>query len=207
LCTYGEVIEDDNPDVADALSTNVASRPPSENAKLIRAMSKLDTFFNPDASKTKMIATRPEKCVTRAQAINTVIIEQEGRYNDPDDTYMDIGNVAMDRNIHFLFGDITLFIKDTMLTVVETKEKTRQLQANSVELQRLDDDVVGQLDWLTGDKHGLTKERHAVLMQNVIMKLKDQEATTYDEAYNHPNLKMRGKYREGINKEFRKVAE
>jgi hypothetical protein len=139
--------------VADTLSTNVASRPPSENVKLIRAMSKLDTFFNPDASKAKTIVTRPENCVTRAQAMNTAIIKQKGRYNDPDDTDMDIGNVAMDRNIHFLFRDIALFIKDTMLTVVETKEETRQLQANSVELQRLDDDVVGQLHWLTGDKH------------------------------------------------------
>jgi hypothetical protein len=91
--------------------------------------------------------------------------------------------------------------------VVETKEETMQLQANSVELQHHDDDVVGRLDWLTGDKYGLTKERHAVLMQNVVMKLKDQEATTYDEAFSHPNLKMREKYREGINKEFRKMTE
>jgi hypothetical protein len=44
-------------------------------------------------------------------------------------------------------------------------------------------------------------------MQNGVMKLKDQEATTYDEAFNHPNLKMREKYREGINKEFRKTTE
>jgi hypothetical protein len=85
--------------------------------------------------------------------MNTAIIEQEGRYNDPEDTDMDIDNVAMARNIHYLFGDIALFIKDTMLTMVETKEETIQLQANSVELQRLDDDVVGQLDWLTGDEH------------------------------------------------------
>jgi hypothetical protein len=90
---------------------------------------------------------------------------------------------------------------------VETKEETKQLQANSVELQRLDDDVVGQLDWLTGDKHGLTKESHAVLMRNVVMKLKEQEATTFDEAFNHPNLKLRAKYREGIHKEFRKMTE
>jgi hypothetical protein len=55
-----EVIENNNP-VADALSTNVASRPPSENVKLIRAMSKLDTFFNPDASKAKTTVTHPER--------------------------------------------------------------------------------------------------------------------------------------------------
>jgi hypothetical protein len=202
-----EVIEYDSP-MAEALSTNVASQPPSENAKLIRAMSKLDTFLNPDGSKTKTIATRAEQRVTRAQATNTAIIEHEGRCNNPHDQDVDIGNGVMDRNIHYLFGDITLFIKDTMLTMVETKEETRQLQANSVELQRLDDEVVGQLDGLTGDKHGLTKERHAVLMQNMVVQLKDQEATTYDEAFNHPaNLKMREKYREVINKEFRKTTE
>jgi hypothetical protein len=163
--------------------------------------------LNPDASKVKTIAAHPERRGTRAQPTNTASIKQEGRYNNPHDPDVDIGSVAMDCNIHCLFGDITLFIKDTMLTMVETKEETIQLQANSVELQCLDDDVVGQLDWLTGDKYGLTKERHAELMQNVVMKLKDQEAATYDEAFNHPNLKMREKYPEGIDKEFRKMTE
>jgi hypothetical protein len=91
--------------------------------------------------------------------------------------------------------------------MVETKEERMQLQATSVELQRLNDNVVGQPAWLIGDKHGLTKERHAVLMQNVVLQLNDQEATTYHEAFNHLNLKMREKYREGIDKEFRKMTE
>jgi hypothetical protein len=147
---FTEVIEDDNAVAEALLSTNVASRPPSKNVKLIRAMSKLESFYNPDASKVKTIATHPERRVTRAQAINTAFIDQEGRYNDQDNPDEEIGSVAMDRNIHHLFGDITLFIKDTMLRMVETKEARMQLQENSVDLQRLDDGGVGQLDWLTG---------------------------------------------------------
>jgi hypothetical protein len=56
-----------------------------------------------------------------------------------------------------------------------------------------------------GLDYDLPQDRHALLMQHVVMQIKEQEATTYDEAWNYPNLKIRKKYRDGIHKEFRKM--
>jgi hypothetical protein len=169
----------------------------SENAKLIRAMSKLGSFYIPDAQKIKHDAVQQTE---RHEAESDAIIEQEGSYDE------ELSNVAMDRTVQHLFGNLAFFIKDTMLGTKEANNDQMTRKVNPVELQGFND-VIDQLDWLMWPDHGLPQDRHALLMQHVAMQIKEQEATTYDEAWNHLNLKIRKKYRDGIHKEFREMNE
>jgi hypothetical protein len=193
-----EVHEDDAPLDSALARANVNAPKRSENVKLVRAMSKLGAFFNPDAQQIKDDAIQQTE---NHEATSDAIIEKEGNNEE------DLGNVAMDRTIQHLFGNLALFVKDTMLETKEANDDQMTQKVNQVELQHFKD-VVDQLDWLMGPDHGLLQDRHAFLMQHVVMQIKEQEATTYDhEAWNHPNLKIRKKYRDGIHKEFRKMNE
>jgi hypothetical protein len=70
---------------------NIAARKRSENAKLIRAMSKLGSFYNPDAQKIKHDAVQQKE---RHEAESNAIIEQEGSYDE------ELSTVALDHTVH-----------------------------------------------------------------------------------------------------------
>jgi hypothetical protein len=79
-----------------------------------------------------------------------VIIEQEGNNEE------DLGYVAMDRTIQHFFGNLALFVKDSMLETQEANDNQMTQKVNPVELQRFKD-VVDQLDWLMGPAYGLPR--------------------------------------------------
>jgi hypothetical protein len=72
-----------------------------------------------------------------------------------------------------LFGNLALFVKDSMLETKEAKDDPMTQKVNPVKLQCFND-VVDQLDWLMGPHHGLPQDRHAILMQHVVIQIKEQ---------------------------------
>ena len=165
-------------------------------------MSRLDTYYNPSPGQAELeLTTGP---VTRSRTPMPIgqrtFTEQEGI--EPED----VANAAYERTVHNLFGDLALLAKDVLIETEKTKHVLKNDKPIPVELRRFENDV-DQLDWLMGLNHELTQERHAELMQYVVMKLREREAKTYSEAWNHPDEGMKAKYREGIHKEFRKMNE
>ena len=58
------------------------------------------------------------------------------------------------------------------------------------------------------DRHGLTKSEHSKKMKDVVMELrKDGMPQKFRDAWDHPDLKVREKWRKGIKFEFKKMNE
>ena len=161
-----------------------APKPRSENAKLIRELSRLGTWYNEDA----------QEALKRAQAQGTEIENiTTGRENESA-TERDIGSAAFDRVSNKLFGDFAFFVRSAN---VEKKPATQKV----VELPDDDDKLLELLTKATLGRN-MNEEESSNLLRSVVGKLKETKPDTFQQAYNHPNLKMKELWRKSIKKEF-----
>ena len=112
----------------------------------------------------------------------------------PTKTTIDRGNIATDDGVN-LFLEFAFFVREKFMTEVKMAKYPSTQQFDS-KIHLLD-----QLREVRKDDGKLKgKEREEELKQ-VVAKLKEIKPETFDEAYNHPDMKHRMRWRLAIEKE------
>ena len=162
------------PEKVDPLPT---SRPPrSENARLIRELSRLGTSFNPEATRLA------------DEAKQTEALEAAEKTEDKD-----VQNMALT-----LFGRECGMFAASMMEEVEKADSPSADQNNSPSIKNL----MKMLHQTEQDEF-ITKEKKDEKMREVVGLLKQHQPTTYHEAWNHENEMFRDRFRAAIKKELR----
>merc|ERR1712115_164360 len=134
------------------------------------------------------------------------VAKEEGRLlRSMVESSQDNANIAMDE----FFGDIALVAKDPE-TMVDTSSDTSGYDYKSRNGKGgIREHPIAILDKLMDDNlHGLSKSEHSKQMKDVVMELrKDGMPQRFRDAWDHPDPKVREKWRKGIKLEFKKMNE
>ena len=109
--------------------------------------------------------------------------------------------------IEHLFGDVALFARDTMLGPVETMLHSRDVDYDEAASKIKGMHICDAIDWINDETTKLSVDTKAQLLRELYGVLKDMLPETYDEAWNHPDLKLRARWRVAIRKEIKSLAE
>ena len=152
----------------------------SDNARLIRELARLGTSYNEDASKML------DEAKEQNEKLNLAFEEQE------------LGNIGIDevfkRELAFLVSDGAMEMKSS--------ENSKETNPYFVRSDATDDELMDILEAAMNNKSFSEREREG-WMKNVILRMKERKPTNFREAWDHPNERMRTRWRAGIHKEFR----
>ena len=173
--------------------------PPSMTATATRELRRLGgTWFNPEV----------DRILDDANAQAAAVDAQSGREDASADN--EVNNDAANLNlkmIEHLFGDVALFARDTMLGPVETMLHSRDVDYNEAASKIKGMHICDAIDWINDETTKLSVDTKAQLLRELVGELKDMLPETYDEAWNHPDLKLRARWRVAIRKEIKSLAE
>ena len=187
----------------DALPTT--ARP---NAQLIRQMAKLSgsggIYQNPVAERVLNEAVQQE------QALNEQLGVIEPVDNNPESNNAqsgrDMASFGFDQTIDQLFGDFAFFVRESMMEQdiemedapgIDVQEKKLLEEVNNSKLH-----IIDLLDETIRNDKKLKESDRLIKLKHIISKLKEDMPDNFQQAYNHPDEKIRAKWREGIKKEF-----
>jgi hypothetical protein len=148
-----------------------------KNTKVINAMKKISgTWFNPEADKIKDDAIAQER----------LLDEQLDQRNE------EIGNNAMDTVIEQLFGEVAFFVREYVLQ--DTSEMMENLPTKHISINP-NEHILDQLD-------RAVKEENEELLKTIVKHLNENLPTTYQEAYNYKDARIKERWRKAIKKEL-----
>ena len=183
-------------------STGQTQRP---NAKLIRQLASLSgtgIYKNPEAEKVldeaEQQAQGLNEQLVRASVVEELEDAQSGR---------DKASIVMDETMDQLFGDFALFVRETMMKEQDIEmEDTPPMDDNEEkllkEVNNSKQHLIDLLDETIQNDKKLKESDRLIKLKHIISKLKEDIPENFQQAYNHPDEKIRAKWREGIKKEF-----
>ena len=168
-----------------ASTTTEPPRPRSENARLIRELARLESFYNQDAKKVV------EETKEQQEKLNLLL-----------DREIEFGNAALEKEIDDLNKEFALLMADKLL------EERNNLFEDSPETNRYhvpkdstNERLMEILEHATESKTIYPAEREGWL-KNVVPRLKERLPENFRGAWEHENDKMKQRWRKGMKKEF-----
>jgi hypothetical protein len=185
------------------------------NAKLVRQIACLTgtgIYTNPVAEKVLDEAQQQE------QALDEHLPPENEDTGEQDMENAQLGrdsaSFVMDKTLDQLFGNFAFFVCETMMessndqdielenAPIMDKNKTKLM----TEVNNLKKHIIDLLDKAIRNDNKMAELDHLIKMKHIILKLKDDIPEAFQQAYNHPDEKIRTKWREGINKELIKCG-
>jgi hypothetical protein len=116
----------------------------------------------------------------------------------------------MEETLDQLFGDFAFFVCETMMESLNDQdielENAPIMDKNKMklmtEVNNSKKHIIDLLDETIRNDNKMAESDCLIKMKHVILKLKEDILETFQQAYNHPDEKIRTKWREGIKKEF-----
>lgn len=134
----------------------------------------------------------------------TAALEQVDKEGPVENKSVDDDLSLLMKNANHLFGDLALFSSNDILS--EKPEEQEFESSGVIKLRKKIEKmhVVDKLKCVQEDSDVNEDDRLSVLRE-IVQELKDQLPTTYDEAWNHPDEKLRELWRAAIRKELRSL--
>jgi hypothetical protein len=184
---------------------------PKPNAKLVRQMACLSgtgIYTNPVAEKVLDEAQQQEQALDKQlppEDEDTGEQEAESAQSGRDNA-----SFMMDKTLDQLFGDFAFFVCETMMESSNDQdielENTPMMDKNETklmtEVNNSKKHIIDLLDKTIRKDNKMAEPGCLIKMKQIISKLKDDISETFQQAHNHPDEKIRTKWREGIKKEF-----
>jgi hypothetical protein len=116
----------------------------------------------------------------------------------------------MDKTLDQLFGDFAFFVCETMMKPSNDQEieleNAPMMDKNKTklmtEVNNSKKHIIDLLKEMIRNDNKMAELDCLIKMKHIISKLKDDIPEIFQQAYNHPDEKIRTKWREGIKKEF-----
>ena len=154
----------------------------SSNARLIRELARLGTWYNPDANRIIEEQRNLEESKEQEERINAAF----------DDLRLD--------------NDLAFVMKEMMLAEEEVDDEKPKVfmvpeSVSDSVLMKLLDQAMDESNWKIGEEYRMQE-----LLKNVVMRLRERKPTNFQEAWNHKNDEMKKRWRDAIRKEFRDMT-
>jgi hypothetical protein len=122
----------------------------------------------------------------------------------------DNASFMMDKTLDQLFGNFAFFVCKTMMEPSNDQdielENAPMIDKNKTKLMTEVNNpkkhIIDLLDKTVRNDNKMSESDRLIKMKHIISKLKANIPETFQQAYNHPDEKIRTKWREGIKKEF-----
>ena len=120
----------------------------------------------------------------------------------------DMATFGLEQTIDQLFGDFALFVRDAMMESVDPEVKMEEPVKNDREMELFNQvknsktHLVDLLDATIRNDERMKESDRLIKLKHIVSKLKEEMPESFQEAYNHPDEKLRAKWRAGIRKEF-----
>ena len=174
------------------------------------------TYANPVANQVlttaklaEQSATENEETTQQEAAFEELLPTKEGN-DTAAPSGRDVANLSVDAMMDQLsFGDFALFVREVLLDdrdEIQVEEPPKMNDAETKYLNEVNNtkkNLVDLLDETIRNDKKMAESERLILLKHIISKLKEDLPDSFQEAWNHPDLKIRAKWREGIRKEFR----
>ena len=187
--------------------TQESMLPPTVTPKTIRVLRQLEDAWSPATALRK----EAEQQLARFDESNIETIDddaQSGREGDESSAeYTAYASGAIFSAIDHLFGEFALFVRDNSLRNHEIELERSQLDSVDERMKKKVADskmhIVDLLDSTIKNEERMSEPERLAQLKHVVSKLKEDLPETFREAYDHPDEKLRKKWRDGIKKEFK----
>ena len=100
--------------------------------------------------------------------------------------------------INDLFGDLAFFYRDSILQKLEVVLYSDSTEYSNVKAKLSKLHLLDGLDYLNDSNNSMKEDTRASLLREYVQELRDMLPSSYDEAWNHPDPKFKGKWRAAI---------
>lgn len=100
--------------------------------------------------------------------------------------------------INHLFGDLAFFCRDSILQQLEVVLYSDSTEYSNVKAKLSKLHLLDGLDYLNDSNNSMKEDTRASLLREYVQELRDMLPSSYDEAWNHPDPKFKGKWRASI---------
>ena len=119
---------------------------------------------------------------------------EENQVVQNDDAVGDGGLFAMDH----LFDDFAFYMRETTMAAVET---TKSNDSDNLQNKLRQMHILDALDYLRNDDNNIPMKQRDECLREVVLLLKSELPKSYKEAWDHPDPKMRARWRNAFKKE------